>query len=348
VSAGYDALRGSVALLDAGHVHALRVSGPGAFELLDRACGRDLYLQNGRLIHGLALREDGTPLADLYLGGDDDAFLLLAEGPRQPLLDLLEAARPAGRPAAVQELGEEAGLLTLAGPYAWELLGEVLGPEVIGLPYLTFMQAGGVTCFRTGKTGEYGFDLLAPRPALGALRARLLEAGRGYGLAEASLDDFDQAALENWFFNVRREGGAGLTPLELQLQWRVSRRKDYVGAAALAARRAAGVRQRVTTAVAPSPVAAGQALRHLGRPVGAVLNAGRCAPRGDWVALCLLDLALAAPGVALQGEGGVPLTTVSPPVLANRSLFVHPQRHAWASRERDRFPPLCEGTDAAV
>jgi glycine cleavage system aminomethyltransferase T len=348
VSAGYQALRSSAALADGAHLHALRVAGTGAWELLDRACGRDLYLQSGRLLHGLALREDGTPLADLYVGADDDAFLLLAEGNRQQLLDHLELARPAGSTATVQDLGEEAGVLTLAGPYAWELLGEVLGPEVIGLPYLTFMQQGGVTCLRTGKTGEFGFDLLVPRAGLPGLRARLLEAGRAFDLAEATLDDLDQAALENWFFNVRREGAAGLTPLELQLQWRVSRRKTFTGSAALETRRRAGLRQRVTTALSPAAVKAGEALRHDGAAVGVVLNAGHCAPRGAWVALCLLDLALASPGVALVAEGGAPLLTTSPPVLANRSLFVSPQRHAWATRARDTFPPLCEGADAPL
>lgn len=341
MTAGYDALRTSVAVSDAGHVHALRVAGPGAFELLDRACGRDLYVQSGRILQGLALRPDGTPLADLCLAADDDAFLLLAEGPRDELFAHLDAARPAGVTATVEDLGERAGVLTVAGPYAWELLGEVLGPEVIGLPYLTFMHAGGLTCFRAGKTGEYGYDLLAPREALPALRGRLEEAGRAFALAEATLDDLDQAALESWFLNIRREGRAGVTPLELQLQWRVSRRKAYVGSAALAARRAAGVRQRLTTALSPAPVAAGDAVLRDGRRVGTVVNAGLCAPRGAWVSLCLLDLPVAWPGLALETESGRRLTTVAPPVLQNRSLFVSPQRHAFATRERDRFPPLC-------
>jgi aminomethyltransferase len=341
VSAGYQALRTSVAVAEASHVHAWRVAGPGAFELLDRALGRDLYLQSGRLLHTLALRPDATPLADVYVGADDDAFLLLAEGPEEAFAAHLEAARPAGAATTLERRSAESGLLTVTGPYAWELLGEVIGPEVIGLPYLTFMHAAGLTCFRTGKTGEFGYDLLAPREALPALRARLEEAGRAFALGAATLEDLDQAALENWFFNARREGQAGLTPLELQLQWRVSRRKPFVGSEALAARRAAGVARRVVTALSPGRLAPGERLSLEGREVGLILNAGRCAPRDADVALCLVDLPLAAPGVPLTAAGGAALTTVSPPVLQNRSLFVSPQRHAWSTRERDLFPPLC-------
>jgi aminomethyltransferase len=341
VSAGYDALRTSAAVTDGDHVHALRVSGPGAFDLLDRALGRDLYVQSGRILQTLALRPDGTTLADVEVASDDDAFLLLAEGPREELLAHLAAARLPGAAATIEDLRDRAAVLVVTGPYAWELLGAVIGPEIVGLPYLTFLHADGLVCLRSGKTGEYGYHLLVPREALPALRARLADAGRAFALAEATLEDLDQAALENWFFDVRREGAAGLTPLELQLQWRVSRRKAFVGSDALARRRAEGIRRRVTTALSPGAVAAGDRVLDGGREAGTIVNAGRCTPRGEWVALCLLDVAVAWPGLSLATPAGAPLATVAPPVLRNRSLFVSPQRHAFATRERDEFPPLC-------
>ena len=42
----------------------------------------------------------------------------------------------------------------------------------------------------------------------------------------------------------------------------------------------------------------------------------------------------------LLGNDGVAVTTVSPPVLVNRSLYINPHRHAYATRERDKFPAL--------
>jgi hypothetical protein len=47
------------------------------------------------------------------------------------------------------------------------------------------------------------------------------------------------------------------------------------------------------------------------------------------VGLALLDLDHAHPGFTWQTPTG-PATTVSAPLVTNRSLFVRPQRHAWA------------------
>jgi len=38
--------------------------------------------------------------------------------------------------------------------------------------------------------------------------------------------------------------------------------------------------------------------------------------------------------------GGVPASTLSAPAIDNRSLLVDPQRHSFATRDTDRFPPL--------
>ena len=65
------------------------------------------------------------------------------------------------------------------------------------------------------------------------LRQGLLAAGRRFELLEVSQAALDQCALENWFFNIRREGKAGLTPLELGLQWRLASGKNFVGAKAV-------------------------------------------------------------------------------------------------------------------
>lgn len=338
------ALRESVALSDKDHLGVIAVEGPGAFDALDRLVSGDLFVQTGRMRHTLLLREDGTPLADVYVCARDDDFLLLAEGPPGPeLIEHLEARRPPGVTASFRLLDDRA-VLGLDGPYSWELAATVLGPDVMALPYLTSCELDGVSCFRAGKTGEYGFDLILPRADVAAWRERLVEAGRPFDLARAELEDLDHCALENFFFNVRREGRTGATPLELQLQWRVSRRKEFVGSDALAARRADGVRERLVCLAGAGPISVGDTLEHEGRAVGRVVNAGWSAPRGEWIANALVSRELAHSGVDGFGLAGAarraPLRTVSPPVLDNRSLYVHPQRHGYLTRGDVRWPAI--------
>jgi hypothetical protein len=53
------------------------------------------------------------------------------------------------------------------GPFAWELLKEVVGVKVLGVRYLAALEEEAVadvpvTVLRAGKTGEYGYLVMAP------------------------------------------------------------------------------------------------------------------------------------------------------------------------------------------
>lgn len=333
------AVRASVALGDGAHVAAVRVAGAGAQDLLDRVSPRDLFVRAGQMLHTLLLDDAGTPLADVYLCCDEDDYLVLGEGLAGPDLAAYLRAGAAGLDADVIDLSASHAILTLDGPYAWELLAEVTTPDVIGLPYLGFFHEGRFTCFRGGKTGEYGYDLLAPRKRLAEIRALFLEAGRRFDLREASLDALDLCRLEGGFFNVRREVRPDLTPVELQLQWRVGANRSYRGAAAVAARRAAP-RGRATMIVAESEIRTDAAIELDGERVGTVLHARHSHTRGDWIGLALLEPPVAHAGLAGFACGGAAVRTASVPAINNRSLFVDPQRHSYATRDREAFPPL--------
>lgn len=337
------AVRQSCALSRMDHAVYLRISGPDAYEAVDRIIPMTLRLRDAQILLTLLLREDGTPLADVQLGREDDNFLLVAEGlPPAELVALLRDRMPAGAQVDIEHIGDEHDVLALNGPYAWEVMSALIGPEIVGMPYGTIFRARGWTCFRAGKTGEYGYELFVPKRESAAVRQEILEVGARFELREAGLDALDRCALENWFFNIRREGREKLTPIELQLQWRVSYQKDYVGAEALRRRRAEGVRRRLTCLLGDGPVRAGAELRYEGRPVGHVANAEYSSLRQAWVAHGVVDARLGRPGVVgfTTGDGAARLRTALPPVLNNRSLYVHPQRHSFRTRDEAQFPAL--------
>jgi hypothetical protein len=76
--------------------------------------------------------------------------------------------------------------------------------------------------------------------------------------------------------------------------------------------------------------------------VGTVLHAGPLTVRSGWVALALMDVEYAYPGIPdlHVGAEGASARSVTPPVVNNRSLYVNPQVHSYASRHDDDFPPL--------
>lgn len=337
------AIRESCALSQMDHAVYLRLSGPDVYEAVDQIIPTTMRLRDAQIMLTLLLEEDASPFADVQLGREDDTFLLVAEG--RPASELIAAVRdrmPSGAQVDIENLQDEHEVFALNGPYAWEVMSALTGPEIVGMPYGTIFRVRGWRCFRGGKTGEYGYELLVPKTEAPAIRQQILEIGSRFDLREAGVDALDRCALENWFFNIRREGQTRLSPLELQLQWRISYQKDYVGATALRRRRAEGINARMACFVSSGPIEDGAEVHYGGRSVGYIANSGFSTLTQGWVAHGVLDIRLSRPGLDgfTAGSSTTPLRTVLPPVINNRSLYVNPQRHSYRTRSEVVFPPL--------
>lgn len=344
LSSAVAAIRESVAVSVLDHVCILRLDGPDAFDAADRLFTRDLYLRDGQLSQGLLLREDGTIFADVYLAADDEDFFFVAEGPDAQALTA-HVERWTGDFDELDIIHEHLAQATIAldGPYAWELMAAFAGPETIGLPYLTFFHLDGRVCYRAGKTGEFGYRLLVPRDEVETTLDALRTAGGHLEPGAADLEALDCCALENWFFNIRREGRAQIGPIELQLQWRVSYLKEFIGSDALRARRSRGIDRRLTVVGAEGPIEEGETLHAPdGEEIGTVVNAVRSPTLEGWIGNALVRLDYAHPHISglSIGHERVKAGTLRPPLINNRSLYVNPQIHSYATRLDDDFPPL--------
>jgi glycine cleavage system aminomethyltransferase T len=349
------ALRGGAAVTRVGHVNALRLKGEGVSDLVDALTTSWLFLRENQMLQTLLLDQTAQIFADAFVCLDEDSWILLAEGPSQrALIAQLERVREQRFPSAEVEMVDLLGdhvLWSVDGPFAWEICSTLLGPELLGVPYLSFLRLGEVFCFRAGKTGEYGYLLLVPRQSAEQTWARLWTLAETVDLVEADLAALDQCALENWHFFMRALDGVApqvaLTPGELQLGWRVDAAKAFEGADALRRRRESGYSQRLTCFVAPQPVGRFEPVLLDEETIGWVLQAGWSTLRRDWVGWALLDSRLAWPGIrryhVAGTAGAVGIETRSPPVLDNRSLFVDPRKHHYSTRDEHGFPPLVRG-----
>lgn len=311
------AVRTAVALSDGTHFACARVDSRAA---LDTISPRKLHIGNGQMLHTLFLDDAARPVADVYVACDNDTFLVYGEG------DVI--AHLAAKGLAATDLSSTHAFLCIDGPYAWELVAELTSPDVIGIPYLGFFHAEEFTCFRAGKAGEYGYDLLVPREHLSAVRERILAAGRAFDLRVASRAALDLCALEAGFFNVHEQARAGLTPVELQLQWRVTPGRI--------AKRVPV--QRTVMFAAPREVAGDIVLD--GAVIGSVLQQGYSFVREEQIGVALVDIAVAHAGLRGFHAGETALRTISAPAINNRSLYVDPQRHTYATRDSVTWPAL--------
>jgi glycine cleavage system aminomethyltransferase T len=338
----FAAVRSSVAVSDGDQLVCVRVAGANAHELLDRVSPRQLFVRSGQMLHTLLLDDAALPLADIYICCDEDDYLVIAEGMAGLALAGYLGSHAHGLDVTIEDQSQSHGFLCVDGPYAWELIADVTSPDIIGVPYLGFFREDKLLCFRAGKTGEYGYDLLVPRERLAAVRDQLLSVGIRLDARAVSREVLDQCALEAGFFNVRRHVRAGLTPVELQLQWRVTAGRTYPGSDALAKHRASP-RGRVAMIAAATqgrelPIDAAVTLA--GERVGTVLDGGWSFARDEAIGVAMLDLAVSHAGLRGFACGDIALRTISAPAINNRSLYVDPQRHTFATRANVDFPPL--------
>jgi glycine cleavage system aminomethyltransferase T len=332
------AVRTAVTLADGAHLTCVRVGGRHALDALDRISPRDLFARPGQMVHTLLLDDSAHPVADLYIACDEDDYMLLAEGVSGAELCAHVRRHAVDLDITTEDLAATHAFLSLNGPYAWELLSAVASPDVIGLPYLGFFHEGRFTCFRGGRTGEYGYDLMIPHAEVAAMRAAIVATGAQFDLREVDLEAIDLCSFENGFFNVRRDAQPGLTPIELQLQWRVSYHRTYPGSAAIVAQRATATRRSIML-TSREPIDRDAAVELAGERVGAIVHAAKSPVRDEWLVLVVVDRDLAHPGIAFT-IGGVVARSTSSPAINNRSAYVDPQRHSYLTRERDTFPPL--------
>lgn len=342
------ALRSGVGLADQATTTRLRIKGRGTAALLDAVLSRGVPLREARTAPALILRDDGSVLADVLIVGEAGGALLLAEGAPSATIAALLRGRAPARDVEVEDLGPSHALLAIEGPFAWELLGALLGPNTLAAPFHTSFRIEPWTALgiRAGKSGEYMYHVLLPREVEDRARGQIAELAPRFELATLGEEARSLAALEQGSFDVRHGEAASLTPLELQLQWRIDYSRDAPGIAAVRALRDEGRAGRVTWCVAPggSPPPVGTSVTLGERTIGRVIHAAESPTLNGVVGLVLLERAFAHPGLTLywRGSNGQQraLKTVTPPLLNNRSLFVSPVRHAFARREQIVFPPL--------
>jgi aminomethyltransferase len=323
-------LRTSVGLSRATHVATVRVDGPGAFDVLQRASTQAPYVREGRLRHTLLLREEATIFADVFIVKMEESFLVVAEGPTEPeLAAWLERIRGTDE-ATVTGLAAEWTTFGVDGPYAWEAMGGLLGPPAVGLPYLAMQRREDTLLLRAGKTGEYGYLLFVPTAQASAMEDKLRTLGAALDLKDVSLEAIDVCALESWHFSMRHLGQPSLTPIELQLQSRVAYAREFVGAEAIRARRAEP-KVRVTCFVAEKPVAPGVRVRIGERDVGEVLAACESPTLCMTVGSVLVERRFAHPHITFTA-GDVPIRTCTSSLVANASMNIDPYKHSYATR----------------
>ncbi|WP_427173632.1 glycine cleavage system aminomethyltransferase GcvT [Arthrobacter sp. 92] len=330
--AEHHAVRKSAGLFDLSHMGEVWVTGPDAAAFLDYALvGKISAMAIGKAKYSLICNEDGGIIDDLITyrrpvsADGTDKFLVVPNAGNANVVAAALAQRAGsgkdgGFNVTVEDASASTSLIAVQGPKAEEILLRLVPAAqhslVTDLKYYAAVEVpflvGGVSqellLARTGYTGEDGFEIFVANDDAAALWQALVAIAEDGELTPAGLASRDSLRLEAgmplYGNELSLDGdpfAAGLGPVVA-----LSKEGDFVGKAALAAKKAAGA----GTTTGRKLVGLKGLGRRAGRghyPVlkdGAVVGevtSGQPSPTlGYPIAMAYVDVAFAEPGTALD------------------------------------------------
>jgi aminomethyltransferase len=264
--AEHHAVRNAAGIFDLSHMGEVWVTGPDAGTFLDYALvGKISAMAVGKAKYSLICNEDGGIIDDLIVyrrpasaeaAGTEtaDRFLVVPNAGNAATVAAALAERAAGFDVVVDDVSAKTSLIAVQGPKAEEILLRLVPAAqhelVTGLKYyagveVPFLVAGAgqeLLLARTGYTGEDGFEIFVENADAAALWQAVIAIADDGELTPAGLACRDSLRLEAgmplYGNELSLEGdpfAAGLGPVVA-----LSKEGDFVGKAALAAKKEAG------------------------------------------------------------------------------------------------------------
>ena len=325
--AEHHAVRKAAGLFDLSHMGEVWVTGPQAAAFLDYALvGKLSAMAVGKAKYSLICNEDGGIIDDLITyrrpAAEDgtDVFLVVPNAGNAAVVAAALQERVAGFDVLVEDASARTSLVAVQGPKAQELLlrlvpaaqhslvTELKYYAAVEVPFLVGGAGKELLLARTGYTGEDGFEIFVDNADAPALWQALVAIADDGELTPAGLASRD---------SLRLEAGMPLYGNELSLQGdpfaaglgpvvALSKEGDFVGKAALAAKKEAGAGStsgRRLVGLKGQGRRAGRAHYPVlkdGATVGEVTSGQPSPTLGYPIAMAYVDVEYSAPGTALD------------------------------------------------
>jgi aminomethyltransferase len=288
------AVRNHAGVFDVSHMGQLEIRGPDTIGFVQRMLSNDIdKIGPGRAQYTLLLNERGCPIDDLiaYRFGDDHVLLVVNASRVDADREWLAAHVPAG--VLLDDRSAEIAMLALQGPEALDL---VPLPDLEPFGF-TDAEVCGVRAIiaRTGYTGEPGVELMVASEVAGQLWDALVDAGA----TPTGLGARDTLRLEVCYPLYGNDLDEQHTALAAGLGWVCPlAAKDFVGADALRAQRAAGNYDRLVALRVE-----GRGIPRQGmavRPAGEVTSGTMSPSLGVGIGMAYVPADLAEEGTTLE------------------------------------------------
>ncbi|MBT4933809.1 MAG: sarcosine oxidase subunit alpha family protein [Rhodospirillaceae bacterium] len=236
------AARNAIGILDASTLGKIDIQGPDAAEFINRIYTNAwMKLGIGKCRYGLMLGEDGMVMDDGVTArlGDNHFHMTTTTGNAAQVLGWLEEWLQTEWPELqvyCNSVTEYWSTMTICGPRAGDLMAEFttdIDLDTEAFPFMSFKEGtvGGIPArvFRISFTGELSYEINVPANMGLALWTALMNAGEKYGITPYGTETMHILRAEKGYIIVGQETDGTMTPLDLGMDWIVSKKKDFIG-----------------------------------------------------------------------------------------------------------------------
>lgn len=236
------ATRASAGIMDASTLGKIEVQGPDALVFLQRIYTHDVgKMKIGRCAYGIMLGEDGMVMDDGVMArlGEQHFYCTTTTGGAANVLSWLEAWLQTEWPELdvyLTSVTDHYSTIAVVGPNSRRVLQKagcsidleqqqfqfmaVKNAHLAGLP---------VQLFRVSFSGELAFEVnIDSRYALQMWQA-LMQAGKSFDITPYGTETMHVLRAEKGFVIVGQDTDGSVNPVDLKMNWMLSKDKDYLG-----------------------------------------------------------------------------------------------------------------------
>ena len=296
-------------LFDVSHMGRLKVTGRDADTLLDRICTRKLSeAEIGRSYYSHICREDGGVLDDVIVSRFEEHWGIVCNASNRDKITTWITKHAEGMAVELKDETEATAMIALQGPKSMDVVRELAGTELDAVKryrFKTFEVMGlSITAYRSGYTGEDGFEVVVPAGIVKLLIPRLLGTkDRPHPIVRpAGLGARDTLRIEAGMPLYGHELSENIDSLTAGQGWSVDLTKDFVGVDAMRELDRAGLpRKLVGLELDSRRIARQHSTVFFGdREIGVVTSGTLSPTLGKSIAMAVVSSEHAEPGSSLE------------------------------------------------
>lgn len=241
------AVRNGVGIMDASTLGKIDVRGPDATTFLERIYTHDIArLKPGKCAYGVMLGEDGMVKDDGVMArlADQHYYLTTTTGGAAAVLSWLEQWLQTEWPEMtvyLTSLTDHFSTIAVAGPHSRKVLQALdsdLNFDAEAFPFMSVKSGtlAGIAAqvFRISFSGELAFEVNVSSNDALAMWEALMRAGEAFGITPYGTETMHVLRAEKGFVIVGQDTDGSVTPVDLGMNWMLSKNKDYLGRRSLA------------------------------------------------------------------------------------------------------------------